>query len=59
MTNDGQYYVAVFEPVTTAVLPDQANMDSATYDEFAKNYEKYLADLVVQLAESAARGLRA
>jgi hypothetical protein len=49
LTNDGQYYVAVYQPVTTALLPDQANMDSAAYDEFAKNYNKFVADLVGQL----------
>lgn len=49
LTTDGQYYVAIFEPVTTTLLPAQANMDSAAYDEFAKNYEKYLTDLTAQL----------
>jgi putative hemolysin len=49
LTNDGQYYVVVYHPVTTALLPAEANMDSAAYDEFAKNYEQFLADLVAQL----------
>ncbi|HTP11561.1 MAG TPA: DUF333 domain-containing protein [Anaerolineae bacterium] len=51
LTSDGQYYIAVFEPVTTTLLPEQANMDSAAYDAFAKNYEKFLSDLVAQLNE--------
>jgi putative hemolysin len=49
LTNDGQYVVVVLSPVTTALLPAQANMDGPTYDEFAKNYETYLTDLVAQL----------
>ena len=49
LTNDGQYVVVVLAPVTTALLPAQANMDGPTYDEFAKNYETYLTDLVAQL----------
>ena len=51
LTTDGQYYVVVYHPVTTSLLPEQADMDSTTYDEFAKNYEKFLADLVAQLNE--------
>lgn len=51
LTNDGQYYVVVFSPVTTALLP--ADFDAAlggvSYDEWAKNYETYLADIVAQL----------
>jgi putative hemolysin len=49
LTSDGQYYVTVYSPVDTTLLPEQANMDSAAYEEFAKNYEKFLADLVAQL----------
>ena len=49
LTDDGQYYVVVFSPITTALLPAEANLDGAAYDEFAKNYESYLTDLVAQL----------
>jgi putative hemolysin len=51
LTNDGQYYVVVYEPVTTALLPSDPNaaLGGQSYDDFAKNYEKYLADLVAQL----------
>jgi hypothetical protein len=48
LTTDGKYYVAVFYPVTAAYLPTDptAALGGATYDEWAKNYETYLADLV-------------
>jgi putative hemolysin len=53
LTNDGQYYVVVFSPVTTALLP--ADFDAAlggkSYDEWSKNYETYFTDLVAQLDE--------
>ena len=49
LTNDGQYYVSVFYPVTTALLPATSTMDGPTYDAWAKNYETYLADLTAQL----------
>jgi putative hemolysin len=49
LTNDGQYVVVVFSPAATALLPTEANLDGAAYDEFAKNYETYLTDLVAQL----------
>jgi putative hemolysin len=51
LTNDGQYYVAVFGPAMTALLPTDptAAMGGQSYDEWAKNYETYLADLVAQL----------
>ncbi len=49
LTNDGQYYVVVFSPITTALLPAEMNLDGPAYDEFAKNYETYLTDLVAQL----------
>ncbi len=48
LTNDGKYYVAVFYPVTTALLPTdpEAALGGKNYDEWAKNYETYLKNLV-------------
>jgi putative hemolysin len=51
LTNDGQYYVAVFYPITTTLLPTDANaaLGGQSYDEWVKNYETYLTDLIAQL----------
>jgi putative hemolysin len=51
LTDDGQYYVAVFFPVTTALLPGDpdAALGGQTYDEWAQNYSAYMADLTAQL----------
>ena len=40
-TADGAYYVAVFFPLTTAVLPDTIEVDN--WDAFHANYDTYLA----------------
>lgn len=51
LTNDGKYYVAAFYPLTTALLPQKADaaFGGQSYDEWAKNYETYLAKLVQDL----------
>lgn len=51
LTNDGKYYVAVFYPVTTALLPTdpEAAMGGKSYDEWAKEYEAYLNNLVKEM----------
>jgi putative hemolysin len=53
LTSDGEYYVAVFYPVTSNLLP--ASYDAAlagqTYDDWQANYEEYLASLTSQLDE--------
>lgn len=51
LTNDGKYYISVFYPVTTALLPTDSNaaLGGASYDEWVKNYETYLANLVKDL----------
>jgi putative hemolysin len=49
LTNDGQYYVAAFYPISTTLLPATSEMDGPTYDAWAKNYEAYLTDLTAQL----------
>jgi hypothetical protein len=51
LTSDGQYYVAVFEPVNTALLPTDpdAALGGQSYEEWFKSYETYLADLTAQL----------
>lgn len=51
LTNDGQYYVSLFWPVTTAVLPAtdaeaQASIDPAT---FGQQFDQYRAALVDRL----------
>ncbi len=47
LTNDGKYYVAVFWPVTTVLLPKDANtaLGGQSYDAWAKGYQQYLTDL--------------
>jgi hypothetical protein len=42
LTDDGQYYVAAFFPVTTAVLPDTVKVDD--WEAFSVNYSTYLAE---------------
>lgn len=48
LTLDGKYYVTVFYPITTALLP--ADVDTAlggkSYDDWVKGYDEYLANLV-------------
>ena len=53
LTNDGQYYVAAYGPATTALLPTDFDtaLGGQSYDEWAKNYEQYFADVVAQLDE--------
>lgn len=48
LTNDGKYYIAVFYPVTTALLPTDPNaaMGGKSYEEWAKDYDAYLTKLV-------------
>ncbi len=48
ITNDGQYVVSVRYFVLTGVLPTQPEAD-LNYDEFAANYDQYIADLTAQL----------
>ncbi len=49
LTNDGQYYVAAFYPVTTTLLPAQVALNGEEYNQFAQNYESYLTTLTAQL----------
>ena len=51
MTNDGKYYVAVFYPITTALLPTDPNtvLAGQSYDDWSKTYTTYLANLVQAL----------
>jgi hypothetical protein len=51
LTNDGKYYVSVFHPISTTLLPATPAMSGPQYDEFAKNYETYLTTLTAQLNE--------
>ena len=41
-TNDGQYLVNFFYPVTTAVLPKQADMTTAEWDKFNSDPQAYI-----------------
>jgi hypothetical protein len=47
ITDDGAYYVAVFFPLTTAVLPDKIEVDD--WDAFHSNYDTYLSETTVIL----------
>jgi hypothetical protein len=46
-TADGAYYVAVFFPLTTAVLPDTIEVDD--WETFHANYDTYLAETTTLL----------
>lgn len=48
LTTDGKYYISVFHPITTALLPtdSEAAMGGQSDEEWSKNYETYLANLV-------------
>ncbi|MFN8380208.1 MAG: hypothetical protein U0452_16225, partial [Anaerolineae bacterium] len=48
LTKDGQYVVSLRYFVLTGVLPTQPNA-TMNYDEFAANYDQYIADLTTQL----------
>lgn len=51
LTTDGKYYITVYHPVTTALLPTDANtaLGGKSYDEWAKDYQAYLDKLVADL----------
>lgn len=51
LTSDGKYYVQVFYPITTSLLPKDANtaLGGASYDEWTKNYTTYLSNLTKDL----------
>jgi putative hemolysin len=42
LTNDGQYYVAAFFPVKTAILPDTVQVDD--WEAFSVSYSTYVAE---------------
>ncbi|MCB0212402.1 MAG: WG repeat-containing protein [Anaerolineae bacterium] len=46
LTNDGQFYVALYYPVSTAALPDSFDETEAAddYDAFLENFETYLQE---------------
>lgn len=52
LTDDGQYYVAVFFPVTTAVLPDTVQVDD--WEAFSINYSAYVAETKATLNDLTA-----
>jgi hypothetical protein len=47
LTDDGQYYVAAFFPLTTAVLPDKIEVED--WEAFHANYDAYLAETTAEL----------
>lgn len=51
LTNDGKYYVTVFYPVTTKLLPTDTKtaLGGASYEDWSKNYQQYLDQLVKDL----------
>jgi putative hemolysin len=56
LTNDGQYYVAAFYPISTTLLPAQDNMTGEEYNQFFQNYDSYLTTLTAQLNGLLAAG---
>jgi hypothetical protein len=55
LTDDGNYYVAYFQPLATTTLPDSYEDSAAAEDEaaFAENYETYLRETIQALDEAA------
>ncbi len=51
LTNDGQYYVAAFYPISTTLLPAQDNMTGEEYQQFFQEYDSYLVTVTEQLNE--------
>lgn len=51
LTDDGQYYVAAFFPVKTAVLPDTVEVDD--WEAFSVNYSTYVAETKAVLNDLA------
>jgi hypothetical protein len=50
LTSDGAYYIAAMIPVKTPILPDvPESMDAEQYNQFASNFETYIADITTQL----------
>lgn len=51
LTSDGQYLVSARYPLSAEGLPDSFDSSPAatSYDEFSKNFEKYLKDTTAQL----------
>lgn len=50
LTNDGNYYVAMVLPISSAILPAQTpNRTAEEWETFSKNYETYLADTTAAL----------
>lgn len=47
LTDDGQFYVAAFFPVTTAVLPDTVQVED--WDAFHANYDTYISETTADL----------
>jgi hypothetical protein len=55
LTDDGQYYMALYYPVSASVLPDSYEEVSlpVDYEEFANNFDSYLQETTQALNDSA------
>ncbi len=55
LTKDGQYYISLFYPVTTGVLPQTVEETPAAkdMDAFVKGFDQYLADTTALLSDPA------
>lgn len=54
LTDDGEYYVAAFFPLTTALLPAEITMDADEYDLFIQNLDQYMAETTALLSDAPA-----
>ncbi len=61
LTDDGRFLVTFAAPLTTAVLPESADLSGDEYNEFAETYDQYLSDLIAELeaADDFAPALKA
>ena len=55
LTSDGKYWVSAILPVTSPLLPDNADNPPVgqTWDQFTNNYSSYITDLTTQLNSQA------
>jgi putative hemolysin len=56
LTHDAKYYVAVYFPVTTPLLPNEVSFTGDAYTEWVKDYDAYLATVTTQLDDLLSAG---
>ncbi|MCA9982222.1 MAG: hypothetical protein KDD89_15365, partial [Anaerolineales bacterium] len=52
LTNDGRHYVTAVLPIASPNLPDDGQLEQDAFEEFAANFESYIAETVANLNET-------